>query len=340
MHIVIYASGIPFNGGSVHEQSLGGSESAAYYTAKELAARGHRVVVFTENEEGGEFDDVLYLHVGPKDEQNPLGANWHFYCVNTPHDVNIIQRLPGGFCYHIQSKINLWWAHDIALKRNNNAMMAQGWNTTRILPVSNWFKQQIADNWLVDPDIITPVHNGVDYTLFDQFELKDNSTGPKEITLLYSSRPERGLENLVLPGAIMEQLLEKAPHIKLKVCGYQHPVERLEPYYQMLRDRIEELPNCENLGALTKDELYKLMCEEADVWCYPTEFEEVSCITAMECMAAGMTIFTTNAGALPETIGDYQNCITIPNGENGVNVDRFVDKLSKVLWKPATMMMQ
>jgi hypothetical protein len=66
----------------------------------------------------------------------------------------------------------LWWAHDIALKRNNNHMMAQTWQTTRILPVSNWFKQQIADNWLVDPNIINPIHNGVDYTLFEEFELK------------------------------------------------------------------------------------------------------------------------------------------------------------------------
>jgi hypothetical protein len=99
MHIVIYASGIPFNGGTIEERSLGGSESAAYYVAKEFAARGHRVCVFTEEQENGEWDGVKYLWVGPKDQQNPLGANWHFYCCNTPHDVNLVQRMPGRVSY-------------------------------------------------------------------------------------------------------------------------------------------------------------------------------------------------------------------------------------------------
>jgi glycosyltransferase involved in cell wall biosynthesis len=332
MHIVIYASGIPFNGGTIEERSLGGSESAAYYVAKEFAARGHRVCVFTEEQENGEWDGVKYLWVGPKDQQNPLGANWHFYCCNTPHDVNLVQRMPGAFGFHIQSKINLWWAHDIALKRNNNHMMAQTWQTTRILPVSNWFKQQIADNWLVDPNIINPIHNGVDYTLFEEFELKRNhlqAVADEGITLLYSSRPERGLENLVQPGGIMEQLAERAPHIKLKVCGYKHPDadERLGGFYNMLHERVDTLPNCEHLGSLTKRDLYQLMCEEADVWCYPTEFEEVSCITAMECMAAGLSIFTTPTAALTETLGDYENCVMIPNTDDGVNIKRFVNRL-------------
>ena len=334
MHIVIYASGIPFNGETINERSLGGSESAAYYVAKEFAERGNRVCVFTESEQGGVVDGVNYLWVGPKDQQNPLGQNWHFYCTNTPHDVNIIQRLPGGFCYAIQSKINLWWAHDIALKRSNDFIMAQGWNTTRILPVSNWFKQQIADTWLVNPDIIDPIHNGVDYTLFDEFELKHNhlqAVADDGITLLYSSRPERGLENLVMPGGIMDQLQDKAPHIKLKVCGYKHPDadEKLGGFYKMLHDQVDALPNCEHIGSLTKRELYKLMCEEADVWCYPTEFEEVSCITAMECMAAGLSIVTTPTAALPETIGDYENCVMFKNKDDGVDVDKFVKWLCK-----------
>jgi len=332
MHIVIYASGIPFNGNTVNERSLGGSESAAYYVAKELAARGHRVNVFTESEEEGNFDGVNYLFIGPKNEQKPMGTNWHFYCENTPHDVNIIQRVPVGFYFNYQSKINLWWAHDIALRRNNDAIMSSNWQTTQIMPVSNWFKEQIAEQWLVDPERITPIHNGVDYDLFEQFELKDNSKagkdGIKPITLLYCSRPERGLENLVMPGQIMEQLAEKAPHITLKVCGYEHPVEQLAPFYAMLREQVDALPNCEHMGALTKAELYKFMCEEADVWCYPTEFEEVSCITAMEAMAAGLTIFTTPTAALPETLGDYPNCTQIPNTDDGVNVDRFVERLS------------
>jgi SAM-dependent methyltransferase len=130
----------------------------------------------------------------------------------------------------------------------------------------------------------------------------------------------------VQPGGIMEQLAERSPHIKLKVCGYKHPDadERLGGFYNMLHERVDTLPNCEHLGSLTKRDLYQLMCEEADVWCYPTEFEEVSCITAMECMAAGLSIFTTPTAALTETLGDYENCVMIPNTDDGVNIKRFV----------------
>jgi len=335
MHIVMHAGGIPFNGDTIKERSLGGSESAAYYVAKELASRGHRVVMFTESEEQGTFDGVKYLHMGPRTNEAPLGTNWHFYSGNTPHEVNIIQRVPHGFATPIQSKINLWWAHDIALKRNADFNMAQTWQTNRIMPVSKWFVNQIQETWNTNPRIMSPIHNGVDYSLFEEFELKDNATpyqdmpreGEKPITLLYSSRPERGLENLVRPGGIMEQLLTKAPHIKLKVCGYEHPVAELDDFYTFLRGRIEELPNCEHLGALPKKDLVELMCTEADVWCYPTTFEEVSCITAMEVMAAGMAIVTTNIGALPETIGDYGNA-TIFNAMDGIDLDKFVKHLS------------
>jgi glycosyltransferase involved in cell wall biosynthesis len=328
MQIVIYASGIPFNGDTIKTQALGGSESAAYYVAKELADRGHRVSVFTESQEQGTFDGVQYLWVGQKGNAKPMGQNWHFYCENTPHDVNIIQRVPYGFSFAIQSKINLWWAHDIALKRNNDAFMSQLWQTTKVMPVSHWFKEQISNAWMVDPNIIEPIHNGVDYSLFNQFELKDNAKAPEEVTMIYCSRPERGLENLVMPGMIMDQLQEKAPNVRLKVCGYEHTVPDMQGYYDMLRDQVDALPNCEHIGALPKDELYRYMCEEADVWCYPTQFEEVSCITAMECMAAGLSIFTTPTAALPETIGDYENCVMIPNTDDGCDVDRFVERLA------------
>ncbi len=338
MHIVIYAGGIPFDGKTIATKSLGGSESAAYYVAKELAIRGHQVVVFTDIKEGMECDEVNYIPIGERTPAKPMGTNWHFYCTNTPHDINIVQRVPHGFAWPIQSKMNLWWAHDIALKRSADPIMAQAWQVNRIMPVSNWFKEQIIEVWNPNQKIITPIHNGVDYSLFDEFELKDNSLPqpmnladnsivPRETTLIYSSRPERGLDNLVAPGGIMEALVEKAPHIKLVVCGYIHDVPEMAPLYKFLRERIDLLPNCEHIGALTKKDLVEFMCTKADIWCYPTQFEEVSCITAMEVMAAGLTIMTTNVGALPETIGDYPNAI-IFNTSEGIDLQKFIDRLS------------
>jgi len=74
MHIAIHASGMPFNGATIpNGKSLGGSESAAYYMAKELANLGHNVVVFTRSKEKGRWDGVLYEYHGDISDTYPLG---------------------------------------------------------------------------------------------------------------------------------------------------------------------------------------------------------------------------------------------------------------------------
>ena len=58
MFIVMHCMGLPFNGNTIKEKSLGGSETAAYYMAKELAAQGHKLSLFTNDIDGGVFDGV------------------------------------------------------------------------------------------------------------------------------------------------------------------------------------------------------------------------------------------------------------------------------------------
>lgn len=44
---------------------------------------------------------------------------------------------------------------------------------------------------------------------------------------------------------------------------------------------------------------------EADIWFYPTKFDEISCVSAMEAMAAGCKIVATKHAALAETLEGY-----------------------------------
>ena len=76
MHIVVYCPGMPFHGGSIDEgQSLGGSESAAFYLSKEMARMGAQVTVFTHipPDMAGKWDGVRYLSVGEPDQRATLG---------------------------------------------------------------------------------------------------------------------------------------------------------------------------------------------------------------------------------------------------------------------------
>src|SRR4030066_432995 len=215
MYIVMHCGGLPFNGQTITESSLGGSETAAYYMAKELTAVGHTVIIFTNSQATGKFDGVKYEWVGEITEHAPLGERFMYYAENTPHDVCIIQRHPRAFERKLASKINLLWLHDLALHRTRAQMQAQLWNVDKILCVSEWHKEQVAEVYGLPKDFIAVVNNGIDLALFAQEKEFENRLIKGAPKLLYSSRPERGLVNLVKVGGIMERLLTEKPDAHL-----------------------------------------------------------------------------------------------------------------------------
>lgn len=318
MYITIHCGGMPFNGETIKEQSLGGSESAAFYMAQELKNEGHKVTLFTHIDKPSETDGVRYLPTGPITEACPLGTDFHHYSTNTPVDVMIIQRHPLAFQYPWASKVNLWWLHDLATKSTEAMAQMHAYNFHGILCVSEWHKQQICDTWNVDPEFVMPIQNGVDLSLYSDepeylicknlgttSEIEEGVvvTDPKcdeQVKLIYSSRPERGLENLVAPKGIMAQLLETNPEYHLYVCNYANTTERMAGYYTWLYEQCDKLPNVTILGNLTKQELADVQ-RQCDACIYPTAFEETSCITAMECAAADLPLISSKVGALPET---------------------------------------
>jgi len=345
MYIVMHCGGIPFNGNTIKERSLGGSESSAYYLAREFAKQGHRVVLFTNSEEQGEWEDVKYQWAGPASEQFPLGQHYHWFVQNTPHDVNITQRVPFGFAHPVASKINVLHLHDLGLIRQAQGFFNASWNIDLVLTVSEHHAKQVKEVYGFD-DVVLPITNGVDFELFKN-GIKDALFGkwfgtlrdPKDATsymvefdkqkkLIYSSRPERGLENLVGPNAIMERLLKEDPSVHLYVCGYDNTVPQMRGLYEYLWKRCEELPNVTNLGALTKQELADVQ-RQCDAWVYPTQFEEVSCITAMECMAAGLKIITSDFGAIPETLKDT-GAKLIPYKGDAINGEAYIKAIKNL----------
>jgi glycosyltransferase involved in cell wall biosynthesis/2-polyprenyl-3-methyl-5-hydroxy-6-metoxy-1,4-benzoquinol methylase len=344
MLITMHCGGLPFNGDTIKTKSLGGSETAAYYIAKELAARGHRVTLFTNEQAEGFFDGVKYIWAGPVNEHAPLGERFHFYASNTPCDVLLLQRQPGAFVHRFQSKINVCWLHDLALHRQRPLIAAGLWNIDSIFCVSEWHKKQVCEVYGLAPGIVRTVTNGVDLTLFEgamldggkwtrpyNNPLSRNIAGGKsppqdQIKLLYSSRPERGLEHHVRPGGIMDRLWEIDKRFRLYVCNYDNNPPHLASYYAALYARIEEMPNVTALGNLTKQQLADVM-RQCDALVYPTEFEEVSCITAMEAMAAGLPFISSDVAALPETC-EGSGSLLIPMKDGAVDEIAFSEYMA------------
>lgn len=302
MKFFMYANGMPFDGNTINNgQSLGGSETMAYYVARELANRDHSVFMFCNvpNDQVSVIDGVHYYPIGPVDQRfSPFGTNFEQHALNIPCDVLLAQRLPGIFGKPYNSKLNYFWAHDLALKRFQGPINAMLWNVDRFLGVSKFHKNQIEKVYNIPQELVGVLPNGIDLELWNPKPNIDHKLRSK--TMLYAARPERGLINLVKPNGIMEKLLKYDPEIKLLVCGYnnQHPSMKAE--YDYLYQRCHELPNVQNVGFLSKQQLAQV---ELNCWLYvyPTEFEDTSCIMIMENAAAGTPFVACKKGALGET---------------------------------------
>lgn len=326
MQIVIHSAGLPFDGDTLKTQGLGGSESAAYYQARELARRGHAVTVYTSKEqksgEGVTIDGVKYCYHGEVTQQSPLGKSFEHYARNTPHDVLIIQRHPHAFHGGFNAKVCIHQHHDLALHRLAPSILSGAWQVDAFTAVSDWHREQMLSVYGINPDYVKVIRNGVDPSLYEGAR-KNRFLERDTFRMIYQSRPERGLMHLLREGGIMEQLL--GTPATLYVFGYDNTVPSMAHLYAELRDRASKLPNVVWMGSVPKPALADYQ-RDADLFIYPTTFEEVSCISVMEAMHAGLPVLTTDVGALPETLkGAAAEIIALRDGV--VDVDRFVSRV-------------
>lgn len=314
MDIVMVVPGLPFDGNTINERSLGGSETSAYYMARELAKLGHYVTLFTNTPKGGMFDGVNYRNIS--------GA--YDYMSMVPHDICIVQRMPQLFARRSNAKLNILWNHDLGLKRNEADMKGVLWNVDGVFVLSEFMKKQYADVYGLSDSLMWLTRNGIDTAL------APIPTERNRKQLVYTSRPERGLD--VLLGEVMPRLLEKDPGITLVIGGYDNPVDHMKEFYDhckalaaRLGNAVKYVPPMNKLGLL---QLYA----ESGAYVYPTpspimaNFKETFCITALECAQAGLPMVTTDIGALPETV---LNGKLIKPGQN--YIAEFVDAVMRLI---------
>jgi len=64
---------------------------------------------------------------------------------------------------------------------------------------------------------------------------------------------------------------------------------------------IDNTPGVHNIGRLP-EELFLEECKKANVWYYPTEWQETFCITAVQMIANGVLPIYTPVGSLPDVL--------------------------------------
>jgi glycosyltransferase involved in cell wall biosynthesis/tetratricopeptide (TPR) repeat protein len=276
---------------------IGGSETAVIEIAKRFAADGWTVDVFNEAERyEGIYEGVGYWDCNrlTKDAACEIFVSW---------------RQPAAWRLPIQANTKVLWCHDLNYgPEATDDVAVEKWH--HILGVSDWHAEKLAAYYgLFGLDIrrhrssqFDFVPNGIDLARFDPTIRKI------PFRCVYASSPDRGLARLL---DLWPQVTAAEPMAELHVGYGWENVDRmiamgrtdLIPMRDGLAKKIAATPGVVWRGRLPQDELARLYGESV-VWAYPTDFLEVSCISAMEAMAGGAIPVATKAGALPETIGD------------------------------------
>lgn len=142
---------------------------------------------------------------------------------------------------------------------------------------------------------------------------------PKQKKIVFMSSPDRGWINAIRlfhqsglqkKGWTLHMFYGFAKHWRRYASkqGFGHVVElNKETNLFAYEDKCYDLCDGQhviNRGRVAWDEMAKEL-HEAMIWLYPTRFDEISCVAAMEAMAAGCVCMTTDQAALKETLKGY-----------------------------------
>ncbi len=286
MKWAFFIDGMVMDPDTLDKASLGGSETAGIQLCRALAERGHEVNLFCRCTKDGIFGGVRFHNL----------ARYMPWVTTIAHDIAVVQRIPHPFQTPTQGKVHFFWMHDLALRRYADPMRGNMWNVDRLFVLSEMMKKQYMQVYGLPDDVFYVTRNGIDHCLIDDVE--EQKRDPKLV--IYTARPERGMDLLL--EEVFPRLLKADPEVRLILSGYDHYVDHLRPLYQKCEYLINRYAGrVRHVGALTKAELYKLY-KTAMVYVYPSNFEEISCITAMELMASGTPMVGSALGALPETL--------------------------------------
>ena len=293
-NIAFYCESIPFIDKTCRlEHSLGGSETMLIGMAQELARMGHFVQVFTK------FEDIQH--------EGQYNGVWfydhsHFKALlpSIEWDIFISLRMRNIMSAPIRAKARFLWNQDELVQPK--LLMANLWQTDRLFFVSEWHKEHYFEKLPEIEAFSYVTRNGIDLQLIETATMGVKKDPYK---LIYISRPERGLEPLL---QIFPKILKHCPEVKLSCARYYSMYEPM-PNIKAICDRADRqmaaTPNCEYLGNLSKEELYREIASSR-LMVYPgvPNFNETGCIAAMEAQACGTPIICTNTGALKETVAD------------------------------------
>ena len=265
---------------------------------KKLNDDRSRPVSFNDSFGGSENQMRLLL----KNLPDESFKNINLILNNTDH--NLIEK----------NKINVLWMHHFV-----NQKEAQNLSSNEFVNKLDWIVYN--SNWNFEKHVYQfKVPENKCVVIRNAIEKIDIVEKPKDkISLIYHTTPWRGLVHLL---KVFKNLNLK--NVELNICSstiiYGKKFDAgLGKTYESLFNECKNTKNVKYFGFLDNKKIIELL-KQMHIFAHPSIWPETSCISAIEAMAAGCEVVTTNLGALYETCSPFGTF---------VNFDRNFDNLEK-----------
>jgi len=285
LKIVFYTKGLPFNDQSIEQGALGGAESALIYLARELAELGHEINVYCNCPKPGIYNQVNYLDV----------SNFQNWCTkNEVCDLFICSRFFQIFHHPIPARLKTLWLHDHLNQALANELKPILPSIDIVYCVSQYHLKYISQFFQESLYKFSILSNGIDLAMTEEIL---QTPIQKQHKIMFTSRPERGLEEALL---IYKELGDK--NLEFLACSYPYPNEQVEQPYVALINHLKAAGYPIRFEQFNKASLYKNIAESKAV-IYPANTPEIFCISAVEAQACRTVFLGRALGALNETVG-------------------------------------
>ena len=246
--------------------------------------------------------------------------------INGKYDAVIIENMMSTACEIVDEcngkydfPIYFHMHNDVDIYRSPNQIRKLVRFGVQFIAVSKYIKNQILK---YDRNaVVSILYNGINLSEYVRTE-KNNKD---HISLLYAGRiiPGKGVKELLKAFVCLMENLEESvkDEIKLKIVGFS---DFDKGYEAEVRKIAKDYDNIECHGQVSQEEL-RLLFRNSDIVVMPSLVKESFGLVALETMAMGIPLITTDSGALPEVAGDGA-CIVETSGD-------FVKSLSESLNK-------
>ena len=198
-----------------------------------------------------------------------------------------------------KDKINILWMHHFVNQKEAQNLGSKDFvdKLDYIVFNSHWNLEKFVYQFKVPENKSIVIKNAIE-------EIKHKEKPKDKISLIYHTTPWRGLAQLI---NIFKNL--KLDNVELNICSstkiYGEKFDnKMGKNYERLFDKCKNTKNVNYLGFIDNAKIITLL-EKVHIFSYPSIWPETSCIAAIEAMASGCEVVTTNLGALYETCAPF-----------------------------------